>query len=125
MEMRRSVTGAIVAATVFAATVMASAPAFAQYYYDAGPGYAPGYGYDGSRPYPQEQQEQGQGGYGYGGGYIEQAPPAGPIYEGRSVGQDPAMGAGDQVAWCEGHYKSYNPETGTYLGFDGMRHPCP
>jgi hypothetical protein len=22
-------------------------------------------------------------------------------------------------------YKSYNPRTGTYLGYDGQQHPCP
>jgi BA14K-like protein len=29
------------------------------------------------------------------------------------------------VAWCEHHYRSYDPRTGTYLGYDGYRHPCP
>ncbi len=32
---------------------------------------------------------------------------------------------GGDVAWCEAHYRSYSPATGTYLGFDGQRHPCP
>jgi hypothetical protein len=22
-------------------------------------------------------------------------------------------------------YRSYDPQSGTYLGFDGLRHPCP
>jgi hypothetical protein len=40
----------------------------------------------------------------------------------------PGMGApGDQsaVASCEARFRSYDPASGTYLGFDGMRHPCP
>jgi hypothetical protein len=32
---------------------------------------------------------------------------------------------GNDVAWCEAHYRSYNPATGTYLGYDGQYHPCP
>jgi BA14K-like protein len=34
-------------------------------------------------------------------------------------------GYGPSVAWCERHYRSYDPRTGTYLGYDGYRHPCP
>lgn len=29
------------------------------------------------------------------------------------------------VAYCIRHYKSYDIESGTYLGYDGYRHPCP
>ena len=29
------------------------------------------------------------------------------------------------VEWCMRHYRSYDPESGTYLGYDGYRHPCP
>ena len=28
-------------------------------------------------------------------------------------------------AYCEQKYKSFDPESGTYLGNDGQRHPCP
>lgn len=31
----------------------------------------------------------------------------------------------DAVAWCERHYRSYDLRTGTFLGYDGYRHPCP
>jgi hypothetical protein len=31
----------------------------------------------------------------------------------------------DAVAYCERRYRSYDPRTGTYLGYDGYRHPCP
>jgi hypothetical protein len=29
------------------------------------------------------------------------------------------------VAWCMQRYRSYDPYTRTYLGFDGLRHGCP
>lgn len=29
------------------------------------------------------------------------------------------------VAYCAQRFKSYNPATGTYLGYDGRRHACP
>lgn len=29
------------------------------------------------------------------------------------------------VAWCVRHYRSYDVRSGTYLGYDGYRHPCP
>jgi hypothetical protein len=33
--------------------------------------------------------------------------------------------AGADAAWCQAHFRSYNPATGTYLGFDGQYHSCP
>ena len=27
--------------------------------------------------------------------------------------------------WCAQRYRSYDPVSGTFLGFDGLRHPCP
>jgi BA14K-like protein len=32
---------------------------------------------------------------------------------------------GDAVAYCMQRFKSYDPRSGTYLGYDGYRHPCP
>ena len=29
------------------------------------------------------------------------------------------------ASYCEQRYRSYDPASGTYLGFDGLRHPCP
>lgn len=40
----------------------------------------------------------------------------------------PAVAAapgGDDVAYCMQTYRSYDPASGTYLGYDGQRHPCP
>src|SRR4051794_39807260 len=32
---------------------------------------------------------------------------------------------GDAVAYCMQRFQSYDPASGTYLGYDGVRHPCP
>jgi hypothetical protein len=42
----------------------------------------------------------------------------------------PSGGAGgpsgdDPTAYCAQRYRSYDPNTGTFLGNDGQRHPCP
>ena len=49
-------------------------------------------------------------------------PAQGPLYDagGALVAND-----GDSVAYCQQTYRSYDPASGTYLGYDGMRHPCP
>lgn len=31
----------------------------------------------------------------------------------------------DSVAWCARRYRSYDPRSGTFIGADGYRHPCP
>ena len=36
-----------------------------------------------------------------------------------------APNAGNGTASCEQRFRSYDPASGTYLGFDGLRHPCP
>jgi hypothetical protein len=39
----------------------------------------------------------------------------------------PGYGApvADAAAYCAQRFKSWDPATGTYLGYDGLRHPCP
>jgi hypothetical protein len=37
----------------------------------------------------------------------------------------PAPVEDDSVTYCMQTYRSYDPASGTYLGFDGLRHPCP
>jgi len=61
-------------------------------------------------------QPYGYSGYGPGYGYS---------------GYDPGYGyaapyaGGDQVGYCQQRFRSYDPGSGTYLGFDGLRHSCP
>jgi hypothetical protein len=31
----------------------------------------------------------------------------------------------DTAAYCAQRFRSYDPASGTYLGYDGLRHPCP
>lgn len=38
---------------------------------------------------------------------------------------EPAPAAGDDVQYCMSRFKSYDPSSGTYMGYDGIRHPCP
>jgi hypothetical protein len=33
--------------------------------------------------------------------------------------------ADSAVEYCMNRFKSYDPQSGTYLGYDGKRHPCP
>jgi len=88
--------GAVAAGVAGAALAAATSPLWAPGYYDYYPGYT--YGYPA-----------------YGGGpYYDYVPGAAPVAT-----------AGVDVGWCEAHYRSYNPSTGTYLGFDGQYHSCP
>ncbi len=88
--------------------------AYGDYYdYDPGYGYSgygyPGYGYSG----------YGYDPYGYTYDYATPAPAvtvAAPAI---------TMTGNGNAAWCESRYRSYNPATGTFLGYDGLRHPCP
>ncbi len=55
--------------------------------------------------------------YGYGGyppGYGYGGPAGAPAYVGD-----------DAIAYCQQRFRSYDPNSGTYNGFDGFRHRCP
>jgi hypothetical protein len=54
-------------------------------------------------------------GYGYDGSYD-------PGYNDNSYAYAPGPIA--DSGYCMQRYKSYDPGSGTYLGYDGMRHPC-
>ncbi|WP_128925442.1 BA14K family protein [Bradyrhizobium guangxiense] len=61
----------------------------------------------------------------YGGGYYDD-----PYYYGDSYYDEPSVAVvpdsgGDSAAYCAQRYRSYDPASGTYLGYDGQRHPCP
>jgi hypothetical protein len=50
----------------------------------------------------------------------------GPYYPPAAYGPGyyPAPGYGGDAS-CASRYRSYDPATGTFLGYDGVRHPCP
>jgi len=50
------------------------------------------------------------------------APPPG-YYAPPAYAPPPPPG-GDWYAYCASKYRSFDPASGTYLGFDGLRHPC-
>jgi len=56
--------------------------------------------------------------YGYGPGYYYAEP-------GYAYAPGPTYGPGNAVGYCMQRFKSYDPRSGTYLGYDGLRHPCP
>ena len=75
-------------------------------YYGPGPYYGPGYyapqPYYAPRPYYAPEPY-----------YADPGP-----YEADPTGGDPA-------GYCMQRFRSYDPRSGTYLGYDGYRHPCP
>lgn len=36
----------------------------------------------------------------------------------------PGYGPPDWIAYCFSRYRSFDPASGTYMGYDGRRHPC-
>ncbi len=46
-------------------------------------------------------------------------------YDDSAIAVAPAPVGGDDVAYCMQTYQSYDPASGTYIGYDGLRHPCP
>jgi hypothetical protein len=63
----------------------------------------------------------------YGGGYYNDPgyyADDGYYDDGATVAVVPDSG-GDSSAYCAQRYQSYDPASGTYLGYDGLRHPCP
>ena len=61
------------------------------------------------------------GGPTYAPGYYDDG-----YYDDGAVAAAPAPAAGDDgVSYCMQRYRSYDPNSGTYLGTDGYRHACP
>ena len=72
-----------------------------------------------------------RGGRGRGGGGVAALASArrsvigvGAAIVGGAIAADQARRS-DAVEYCMRRFRSYNPETGTYIGFDGLEHPCP
>jgi hypothetical protein len=118
-----------------AAALLAAAPSWFAGSADAAPLAAPLSLQDAASP--AVQTVQWRGGYsaapvvgsGYGAGYYGYGYDPG-YY---SYGYDPGYNsygydygyADRDVTYCEQRYRSYDPASGTYLGYDGLRHPCP
>jgi hypothetical protein len=65
---------------------------------------------------------------GYGPGYYAPGYAPAPGYYDDGEVDDGAVAVapgGDAVGYCMQTYRSYDPRSGTYLGNDGYRHPCP
>lgn len=64
---------------------------------------------------------------GIGAGAVLGGLAAGALVGGALAAQGPVYAApgGDPVAYCLQRFRSYDPASGTYLGYDGLRHPCP
>jgi hypothetical protein len=75
---------------------------------------ASSYGYYGGSDYYASGYYPGYDDNGY--GYYDDA---------AVVAAAPAPVGDDAVAYCMQTYQSYDPASGTYLGYDGLRHPCP
>lgn len=58
-------------------------------------------------------QPYGYSGYGPGYGYAY------------APGYNQGYAGGNEVVYCQQRFRSYDPASGTYLGFDGLRHSCP
>jgi hypothetical protein len=83
-------------------------------------GSALGYGYGGY--YDGYYADNGYYGdnYAYNDGYYDAGDPG---YVVSSPGY--VVSSNDDGASCAQRYRSYDPASGTYLGYDGLRHPCP
>lgn len=102
-----------------------------------GPGGGPGWGHPGWRPPPGAwgpgpwrpgwgwyRPGWGWGYYDNGGAWIALGVASGLALGAVAATAEPVYGD-DAVAYCMQRYRSYNPSTGTYTGYDGYQHPCP
>jgi BA14K-like protein len=110
------------AASAFAAMLATLAPAAAEYAnpavnsdgYTNDWGYAPDWGYGPDQRYASDPEDYvASPGYGTVPGYAYT-----PRY-------DDGTAPVDNDAYCAQRFRSYDPASGTYLGYDGLRHPCP
>jgi len=89
--------------------------------YDYGYRYSPGYssGYDYSYRYDPGYDYSYRDSPRYDYGY------AAPSYTPGYVAPRSGLAATDDITYCQQRFRSYDAASGTYLGYDGLRHPCP
>jgi uncharacterized membrane protein len=59
-----------------------------------------------------------------GGGTYNYSPGYNSGWSGQGFG-GPTQASQSDTAACQARFRSFDPASGTYLGFDGARHPCP
>ena len=42
----------------------------------------------------------------------------------RALSGNPSYAMGADASYCAQRYRSYDPASGTFMGYDGRRHPC-
>jgi BA14K-like protein len=96
----------LAAGAIVGGAIAASRPWYGYGYYNNYDDYA--YSPYGTGPsgYNSYNYDYAPGGYSYGPGYSYSA-------------------GGNDDAYCSQRFRSYDPSSGTYLGYDGRRHPCP
>jgi BA14K-like protein len=98
----------LAAGAIIGGAIAASRPWYGYGYYNNYDDYA--YSPYGTGPsgYNSYNYDYAPGGYSYGPGYT---------YSYSAGGNDDS--------YCSQRFRSYDPASGTYLGYDGRRHPCP
>jgi hypothetical protein len=115
--------GTFCAALMVAAAAFAT-PALAQHHHG---GHGGGHGHYGGG-YHGRHYGGGWGGFAAGailGGLLAAPYYYGEPYDYPGPGYYYGPPPDDAVAYCMRRFKSYDPRSGTYLGYDGYRHPCP
>lgn len=103
------------AAVLGSGLLLASAPAQARYWHHGGHWHHGGRGWG-----------WGAGAAGFAAGALIGGALAQPYYYGGpAYAYEPPYAGDDAEAYCEQRFRSYDPASGTYLGYDGRRHPCP
>lgn len=74
----------------------------------------------------QRGRGRGRGG-GWGGGGVDAAIGLGigAAIVGGAIAASEAQRQSDAVGYCMRRYRSYDPQSMTFVGRDGFRHPCP
>jgi hypothetical protein len=121
----------LAAGAIVGGAIAASRPWYGYNNYYDDYAYASPYGAYAYSPYGTGPSGYNSYNYNYAPGYSYNYVPAysysyGPgVYNSYAYSPGTSYAAGDAVAYCKQRFRSYDPASGTYLGYDGQRHPCP